>query len=183
MKKSTLGVRLRRTIDANREARLEAGKRPKSVRRRLKALAHREALMQRDTNHCISKDLVQRAKGTGRALALERLKGIGCRRRFNRTLRRRLGGRVFHQLGLFVAYKAERAGVAVVEVDPRNTSRECPECGRVDKGNRRTQASFRCRECGHAGHADCVAAESIRRRGESQLARSRGKGPELALAA
>lgn len=160
-----------------------AGKRPKNIRRRLKALGSREARMQRDTNHCISKKLVQRARDTGRALALERLKGIAGRRRLNRTLRRRLGGWAFHQLGVFVGYKAQRAGVAVVEVDPRNTSRECPQCGHIDKKNRRTQAKFRCTRCGHRGHADCVAAENIRRRGERQLARSCGKGGELALAA
>jgi len=77
---------------------------------------------------------------------------------------------------------AERAGVPVVEVDPRNTSRECPECGHIDKRNRRTQAAFRCRGCGHTGHADCVAAENIRRRGERQLARNCEKRGELRLA-
>jgi putative transposase len=160
-----------------------AGKRPQSIRRRLKALGNREALMQRDVNHCISKKLVQRAQGTARAIALENLSGIGRRTRFNRSMRRRLGGWAFFQLGVFVGYKAERAGVPVVEIDPRNTSRECPECGHIDKKNRRTQAKFKCMKCGLTGFADCVAAENIRRRGESQLARSRGKGREHLLAA
>jgi len=159
-----------------------AGKRPQSIRRRLKALSNREALMQRDVNHCISKKLVQRAKGTARAIALENLSGIGRRTRFNRSMRRRLGGWAFFQLGVFVGYKAERAGVPIVEIDPRNTSRVCPECGHIDKKNRRTQAKFKCTKCGHTGLADCVAAENIRRRGESQLARSRGKGREHLLA-
>lgn len=161
----------------------KAGKRPKNIRRRLKGKSGRESRMQRDVNHCISKKLVQRAKGTDRAIALENLKGIRRRTRFNRTMRRRLGGWAFHQLGSYIQYKAERAGVPVVEVNPRNTSRECPECGHTEKANRRSQAVFRCRGCGHAGHADCVAAENIRRRGESQLARSCEKGRELPLAA
>jgi transposase len=114
---------------------------------------------------------------------VHRTKGIGGRTRFGRTLRRRLGGWAFHQLGFYIGYKAERAGVPVVEVNPRSTSRECPECGHIDKRNRRTQAVFQCRGCGHTGHADCVAAENIRRRGERQLARSCGKRSELALAA
>ncbi len=158
----------------------KSGKRPKNIRRRLQAMSGREARMQRDVNHCISKKLVQRAKGTGRAIALENLKGIGGRTRFNRTMRRRLGGWAFHQLGNYIQYKAERAGVPVVEVDPRNTSRECPKCGHTEKANRKTQAVFKCRGCGHTGHADCVAAENIRRRGERQLARSCEKGGELA---
>jgi IS605 OrfB family transposase len=161
----------------------KACKRPKSLRRRLKKMSGRESRLQRDVNHCISKKLVQRAKGTDRAIALENLKGIGGRTRFHRTLRRRLGGWAFHQLGLYVKYKAERAGVPVVEVDPRNTSRECPRCGHAERANRHSQAVFRCRGCGHTGHADCVAAENIRRRGERQLARSREKGRELTLAA
>lgn len=160
-----------------------AGQRPQNIRLRLKALSNREALMQRDVNHCISKRLVQRAQGTARAIALEHLSGIGRRTRFNRSMRRRLGGWAFFQLGVFVGYKAERAGVPVVEIDPRNTSRACPQCGHIDRKNRRTQAKFKCTRCGHTGHADCVAAENIRRRGESQLARSRGKGREHLLAA
>lgn len=144
-----------------------------------------ESRLQHDVSHCISKALVRRAKGTGRAIALEVLKGIGGRTRFKRTMRRRLGGWAFHQLGLYVKYKTERAGVPVVEVDPRNTSRECPRCGLrrarepADPGG----VPMQCRECGHTGHADCVAAQNIRRRGESQLARSREKDRELALAA
>ena len=48
----------------------KAARRPQSIRRRLKMLSNREALMQRDVNHCISKKLVQRAQGTARAIAL-----------------------------------------------------------------------------------------------------------------
>ncbi len=103
-----------------------------------------ESRLQHDVSHCISKALVRRAKGTGRAIALEVLKGIGGRTRFKRTMRRRLGGWAFHQLGLYVKYKTERAGVPVVEVDPRNTSRECPRCGHAERANRRTQAVFQC---------------------------------------
>ena len=151
-----------------------AGKRPKQIRRRLKKMGQRESRMQRDKNHCISKKLVQQAKGTARAIVFEDLKGISRRTPFNRTMRRRLGGWAFHQLESFTRYKAQIAGVPFITVDPRNTSRECPKCGHVDKKNRPTQSAFKCMKCSYSGNADCVAAVNIRRRGESQLARSCG---------
>jgi putative transposase len=61
--------------------------------------------------------------------------------------------------------KAESAGREVIAVDPRNTSRECPECGHVAKENRPTQEKFHCVACGHAAHADTVGALNVLRAG------------------
>ena len=52
-----------------------------------------------------------------------------------------------------------------VEVNPRHTSQRCAECGHVAKGNRVTQAVFRCLKCGHEAHADVNAAINILRAG------------------
>lgn len=57
--------------------------------------------------------------------------------------------------------KAESAGRVVIAVEPRNTSRRCPECGHVAKENRVTQAKFKCIRCGHTAHADVVGALNI----------------------
>jgi putative transposase len=65
-----------------------------------------------------------------------------------------------------ILYKAESAGREVVAVDPRNTSRTCPECGLVSAGNR-CGAVFRCLRCGHSAHADINAAENILRAGRA----------------
>ena len=66
-----------------------------------------------------------------------------------------------------------------VAVDPRNTSRhQCHECGYAAKGNRATQADFRCLECGHAGNADVNAARNILARGNG----ASGRREALALA-
>ncbi|MEV0898496.1 transposase [Actinoplanes sp. NPDC049802] len=67
--------------------------------------------------------------------------------------------------------KAESAGRVIVEVDPANTSRTCPqpECGHVAKENRPTQADFRCVSCGYADHADVVGATNILRAGLALL--------------
>lgn len=61
--------------------------------------------------------------------------------------------------------KAESAGREVIAVDPRNTSRRCPECGHTAKENRPTQEKFHCVACGHTAHADTVGALNVLRAG------------------
>ncbi|MDX3315296.1 RNA-guided endonuclease InsQ/TnpB family protein [Streptomyces sp. NPDC054884] len=61
--------------------------------------------------------------------------------------------------------KAESAGRDVIAVDPRNTSRTCPECGHVSVENRPTQEKFHCVGCGHRAHADVVGASNVLRAG------------------
>jgi putative transposase len=61
--------------------------------------------------------------------------------------------------------KAESAGRQVIAVDPRHTSQRCAQCGHTAKGNRVTQADFRCLACGHQAHADVNAARNILRAG------------------
>jgi putative transposase len=61
--------------------------------------------------------------------------------------------------------KAESAGRQVIAVDPRNTSRTCPECGHVSAENRPTQEKFHCVACGHSAHADTVGALNVLRAG------------------
>jgi putative transposase len=39
----------------------------------------------------------------------------------------------FAQLGQYLQYKANKAGVAFVQVDPAYTSQTCHVCGHVDK--------------------------------------------------
>ncbi|ATW52869.1 RNA-guided endonuclease InsQ/TnpB family protein [Streptomyces peucetius] len=70
--------------------------------------------------------------------------------------------------GVFLAIlnaKAESAGREVMAVDPRNTSRRCPECGHTVKENRPTQEKFHCVSCGHSAHADAVGALNVLRAG------------------
>ncbi|MGW2563055.1 RNA-guided endonuclease InsQ/TnpB family protein [Streptomyces sp. NPDC001514] len=70
--------------------------------------------------------------------------------------------------GVFLAIlnaKAESAGREVMAVEPRNTSRRCPECGHTAKENRPTQEKFHCLSCGHQAHADTVGALNVLRAG------------------
>jgi IS605 OrfB family transposase len=138
----------------------------KSAKRRLKKLAGKQARFQRWTNHGIAKRLVAYAKDTKAALVLEDLTHIRRRMTVRRGQRSRHHNWGFRQLRDFISYKAKRAGVVLVCVDPRNTSRTCHRCGHVDKSNRRSQAEFSCLRCGYTVHADINAARNLATRGE-----------------
>ena len=143
----------------------------KSAVRKLKQRRRKESRFAADVNHCISKRLVEVAKGTQRAIVLEDLKGIrerakkGTRKTVCKTMRQALSSWSFYQLRQFIEYKAKAAGVLVIYVDPRNTSRTCSKCGHVDKKSRKDQEHFVCTACGHALNADINAALNIARRG------------------
>jgi len=138
----------------------------KAARHRLRQLSGKEARFGQWVNHNISKRIVTKAKDTQRAVALENLEGIRQRVTVRKPQRATLHSWSFNQLRSFVAYKGIRAGVPVILVDPRNTSRTCPTCGCIDQRNRPSQSKFLCVSCGHAGLADRVAAINIGRRGE-----------------
>jgi len=135
-----------------------------SARRHLKRLSGRERRFAQNTNHVLSKQIVQTAKDTGRGIALEDLTHIRERVTARKRQRAILHSWAFDDLRQKIAYKAARAGIPVVAVDPRNTSRTCPACGHVDKANRKSQDAFLCTSCGCAGRADYFAAVEIGRR-------------------
>lgn len=75
--------------------------------------------------------------------------------------RRRLHGWSFTQFQAFVTYKAEAKSVKVGKVDPRYTSQKSSQCGHIERGNRPTQAEFRCKKCGFECDADYNASMNI----------------------
>lgn len=133
----------------------------KSSRRRLKKLSGKERRFATWTNHNVSKRIVAKAKDTGQGIAIEALGGIRDRITVRKPQRAALHSWSFSQLRSFLEYKGKLAGVPVVAVDPRNTSRTCPVCGCVDKANRKSQAVFLCIVCGRSGLADHIAAINI----------------------
>ena len=138
----------------------------RSAKRHLKRMAQREANYRRTKNHQISRRIVDLAKARNCAIALENLTGIRQRTRFRSKQRARMSGWAFHQLRSFIAYKCVLAGVTMILVDPRNTSRTCNVCGHCEKGNRKSQAEFLCLSCGHKANADFNAARNIRAEGD-----------------
>jgi putative transposase len=153
-------VRAVRYRNRQLRARLQS-KGTKSAKRLLRKRRRKESRFARDVNHVISKALVSEAKGTGRGIKLEDLSGINARTTARKAQRADRLSWSFFQLRQFVTYKAVVAGVPVVLVDPRNTSRECPECHHIDKRNRPTRDEFCCKRCGLAGPADYIAARNI----------------------
>jgi len=133
----------------------------KSARRLMKRRRRKEHRTQKHINHVISKRLVAKANGTARGIALEDLSGIKERVTVRKGQRRQHHAWSYHDLRQKIEYKAQLAGVVVVAVDPRNTSRTCPVCGLIDKRNRPRQDTFSCVSCGFCGHADTVAAGNI----------------------
>ena len=153
----------------SRVAKLRAGLQSagtRSAKRHLKKLRGKEQRFQSHTNHVISKSIVRKAKDTERGIALEDLTGIRDRVTVRKNQRTAIHSWAFWQLRAFISYKALAEGVAVEAVDPRYTSQSCPECGTIDKANRKSQSEFVCIECGFADHADHVGARNIASRAE-----------------
>lgn len=151
-------MRLRATLQA---------KGTKSALRVLKRQRRKESRRARDVNHRISKSIVDQAERTGHGIALEDLRGIRGRVRQARKQRATLHAWSFAQLRDFITYKARRAGVPVVVVDPAYTSQTCSECAHTCRGNRPSRARFVCRGCGVVLHADVNASRNLARRGEA----------------
>jgi len=140
-------------------------KQTRAAKRRLKKLAGQERRFATWVNPNVSKQMVASAEGTGRAIAIEQWDGIRERVKVRRKQRAVLHSWAFSRLRGFLEYESKRAGVAVVLVDPRNSSRACSMCHDVSKSNRPNQSIFRCRACGHQTHADLNAAANLRERG------------------
>lgn len=160
---SGAGIERVRSRLARRKAGLQR-RGTKAAKRRLRKLAGREARFRKHVNHEISKVIAWTAERTGRGIALEELTHIRRRVTARRSQRSRLHSWSFAQLRAFVAYKAKRAGVPVLFVNPRYTSQACSCCGVIDKRNRPDQATFSCISCGHTDAADLNAARVIRAR-------------------
>jgi transposase len=89
--------------------------------------------------------------------------------------------------GLLVQRLEDKAPGRVQKVSPAFTSQTCSVCGIRDREARESQASFRCRSCGHAENADVNVARNIAaghaviaRGGPPQLGRPLNREPQAA---
>lgn len=165
-------VKDRRTRNRELRHKLQA-KNTKSTKRLLRKRARKEARFAADVNHQISTRIVAEAERTGRGIAVEELTGIRERVRLRKPQRATHSSWAFAQLGVFLTYKAARAGVPMIAVDPAYTSQRCTACGHTDRRNRTSQARFVCRDCGYiAEHADILGADNIAHRAPTTWAQS-----------
>ncbi len=139
----------------------------RSSRRRcrelLKRLSGKEKRFQRHINHEISRQLVNKAVASSRAIALENLSGI--RERTNQLPRtkneRSLSNNwSFFMLREFLTYKCILAGVTLILVNPAYTSQSCYKCGHI--GNRNGK-KFSCvnPDCRNKCDSDYQGAKNI----------------------
>jgi IS605 OrfB family transposase len=144
-------------------------KKTKNARRRLKKIGRREARFRKDINHTISKRLVSLCSRTCRGIVLEALTDFFDRKRVRKERRQERRTWAFRQMRFFLAYKARLAGLPVLLVDPRDTSRTCSVCQHCESANRRSQREFVCQACGYVANADYNAACNIRLRAAINL--------------
>lgn len=133
----------------------------RSEYRKRVACAHRKVRNQRaDFLHKLSKRLVQ----TYSLIAVEKLniKGL-ARMHLAKSVHDASWSAFFDML----AYKVENTGSRVVEVDARQTSQICPQCGSIRK-KELSERWHKC-ECGYDAHRDIAAAQVILARGLSSI--------------
>jgi putative transposase len=139
----------------------------RSSRRRcrqlLKRLSGKEKRFQKHINHEISRQLVNNAVASSRAISLEDLTGIRERTNQqprNKQERRKSNNWAFYQLRQFLTYKCLLSGVPLIFVNPAYTSKSCHKCLHI--GNRNGK-SFRCvnPNCNWKGDPDYNGAKNI----------------------
>ena len=84
----------------------------------------------------------------------------------NRMILDQSWGEFFRQL----EYKQGWLGGSLYRVDPKYTSQQCSRCGHTVQKNRKTQADFKCQQCGYKENADLNAALNILAAGHAVLA-------------
>jgi IS605 OrfB family transposase len=161
-------VRARADHAARLQKRLQRKGTRSATRRRI-ALGQRERRLKLNTNHTISKLILDTHPQS--FIGLEDLTGIRERTKRKhgkkaskkqRRASRHASQWAFAELSAFLDYKAVLAGSLCVKVDADYTSQACPRCGYISKTNRPKQGLlFVCQCCHYTLHADLVGARNI----------------------
>jgi putative transposase len=147
LRRKQRSVARKRTGGANRRKARKAG---------AKVYA-RVANLRREHHHQVALKLVRRYGLVAvESLSIKNILGNG-------RLTRAISDVAWGNFLLTLRSKAESAGVAFVEVDPRGTSQECSDCGRVVR--KTLGQRWHCCECGCSLHRDHNAARNILARG------------------
>src|SRR3989440_605354 len=137
--------------------------------RRLVGISRRERRLKQDTNHVLSKRIVEQHQSS--LIGLENLTDIRDRTRRKhgkraskkqRKANARQSSWSFAQLHSYIAYKALLHESMAIKVDAQYTSQACPLCGHTCQANRPHKGLlFVCQNCQYTLHADLVGARNI----------------------
>ena len=135
--------------------------------KKVKSIGHKEQRWMNDQDHKLSRQLVDYAiahnVGT---IKLEWLNNIrnstrtSRKNKYNKYFYRNdisIDNWSFYRLTQYIVYKARLAGIKLIFVNPANTSKTCPCCGKLNAINNR---NYEC-ECGYKSHRDRVGAYNI----------------------
>ncbi|MFB6367252.1 RNA-guided endonuclease InsQ/TnpB family protein [Paenibacillus elgii] len=121
---------------------------------------NKEHRYMKDQNHKISRRIVNMAiEEQVSVIKLEKLTNLRQTTRTSRKNAKNLHNWTFHQLQMFIAYKAALAGIKIIEVNPAYTSQTCPSC---EKRNKTKDRTYQC-SCEYRAHRDRVGAINIMR--------------------
>ena len=148
--------KLKRQQRAVSRKRKGSNRRKKQVQR-LARQHEKVANQRRDHAHKTSRTLVDRYG----FLAFEDLNIKGMMK--NRHVAKSIADAGWGQLVQFMAYKAERAGRVVVQVDPQYTSQNCSHCDKLVPKTL-SERIHRCPHCGYTADRDVNAALNILKR-------------------
>jgi putative transposase len=135
----------------------------RTQRRLLSKYGERERKRVCQAIHRVTRKVVEHAKSSNQAILMERLTGI--RRRYRKgngqgvSFRGRMNTWAFRMIQQQIDYKARWVGITVFYVDPRYTSRKCPNCDSsliTCEGRK-----LLCPWCGIFEDRDVVAAKNI----------------------
>ena len=130
-----------------------------SSKRKLKRLSGRERRWVNTVLHQISRAFVNSLNKD--FVVMEKLNGIRNRVRHRKSYKATFHNWAFYRLQQMIEYKCLEKGIPVVYIEPSYTSQKCPRCGTIDKRNRRSQALFRCINCGFQHNSDRVASVNL----------------------
>lgn len=109
-------------------------------------------------NHNISRDIVNKLE-KGDVIVMEDLSYIRKTASYNEWVHKWS----FRDLRKKIEYKASLKGIRVVFINPKNTSKECSNCGHISEKNKKGDF-FECERCGFSLDRDLNASRNIAQR-------------------
>ncbi|WP_243447150.1 RNA-guided endonuclease InsQ/TnpB family protein [Clostridium tetani] len=125
---------------------------------KIKSINDKEQRYMKDQDHKISRGIVNFAiQNNISVIRLEKLTNIRNTAKTNRKNEKNLHTWSFYRLAQYIEYKALLEGIKIEYVNPCNTSKQCPICGKLNTAKDR---KYQC-SCGYKAHRDLNACINI----------------------